>query len=160
MGQIGKERATGLIVLIVGILIIPFAVQLPSPNLVSDDPGPAIFPIIAAVMMIINGVILVVKNKSKEGEKKKHYFNKEEWTRFGLLLFLYVGYFFLLWLIGFILATFIMMFVTCTMFSKGKNVAGWKRVLFAVIVTAGIYCAFFKGLGLRLPLGTIIRLDL
>lgn len=110
--------------------------------------------------MIICGLMLIVQDKSKKDDPKKPFFNKEEWGRFGLLLAAYFGYFLLLWLVGFIVATFAAMFVMCTMFSKGKNVAVWSRLLFAAVVTMGIYAAFYWGLGLRLPLGILLRLDI
>ena len=155
---IGKDRATGLIVICLGILIILFSLQLP-PSRVAGDIGPVVFPIIAAVILLINGTILIVKDKEKPKEKKA-FFSKEEWKRFGVLLSNYMGYFFLLWLTGFIPATFIAMYVMCSMFSTGKKVAIWKRALFAAIVTIIIYWAFWKGLGMRLPVGELIRIDL
>lgn len=161
MFHIGKDRATGLIVSSVGVAIIISSFYFPPMVMdVPNDPGPQIFPIIAAVVMIICGLMLIVQDKSKRDDPKKPFFSKEEWGRFGLLLGAYVVYFFLLWLVGFIVATFIAMFVMCTMFSLGKVVAVWKRLLFAAVVTMGIYAAFYWGLGLRLPLGILLRLDI
>jgi putative tricarboxylic transport membrane protein len=161
MVHIGKDRATGLIVSILGVAIVISSFYFPPTVMeVPNDPGPQIFPMIAAGVLIVCGLILIVQDKSKKDDPKKPFFNKEEWGRFGLLLAAYVGYFLLLWTVGFLLATFIAMFAMCSMFSIGKTVAIWKRLLFSFLVTMSIYAAFYWGLGLRLPLGVLLRLDI
>ena len=160
MVQISKDRVTGMIIVTLGIIIVLASLQL-QPSVVPDDIGPAVFPILAAALLILNGTRLIAANPAaKEEGKKKTFFSNEEWKRFFILLGGYILYFLLLWLTGFIPATLIIMFIMCKLFSEGKKVPVWKQILFAIIVTVLLYCAFLKGLRLRLPVGELIQIDL
>ena len=57
-----KDRATGLIAAILGIVVAIYAYFLPKSG-IEGDIGPAIFPYIAAAMLIICGIILVVRKQ-------------------------------------------------------------------------------------------------
>ncbi|MDR1210713.1 MAG: tripartite tricarboxylate transporter TctB family protein [Spirochaetaceae bacterium] len=161
MIKINKDRATGLIVIGAGIFFTLLSLQLP-PSRMPEDIGPKVFPIIACSIMILCGTGLIIQktDEAKEGEKRKPFFSKLEWKRFLVLLGAYILYFVLLYTVGFIPATLIAMFIVSTLFSEGRKEAVWKRIVFSVIVTTFIYIAFYRGLGLRLPLGKFLRIDL
>ena len=57
-----RDRATGLIAAILGIVVAIYAYFLPKSG-IEGDIGPAIFPYIAAAMLIVCGIILVVRKQ-------------------------------------------------------------------------------------------------
>jgi hypothetical protein len=157
MAVISRDRATGIIAVSVGLILAGLTTQLP-PSKVPDDVGPRVFPFFAAAVMVATGTGLILQKDDKTKKKTGPYFTKEEWIRFGKLFGLYLLYFVLLWAFGFIIATLITMYIVCSLFAQGKNVAVWQRVLFSVILTSLIYFSFYTMLGLKLPLGKFIKL--
>ena len=69
----------------------------------------------------------------------------------------YLGYVVCLWAFGFLIATVLCLFTLSSMFSKGKSIAIWKRLLYSIGVTAVLYVCFFTLLGMSLPVGKFIR---
>jgi hypothetical protein len=140
-----------------GALLIILSLRLPhSP--VPDDPGPAVFPILAGIILILTGTVLIIQ-KPDVGKKDKPYFTKEEWIRFVKLLGGFILYFFLLWLFGFIPASLVTFFIVSTMFLEGKKVVIWKQILTTIVIIFIIFTCFQILLGMRLPQGILLRLD-
>ena len=71
---------------------------------------------------------------------------------------MYILYFLLLWLFGFIIASVFIMFLLCCMFSEGLDIKIWKRIIYAVVLPFLIYYAFQVQLGLRFSRGIIYTL--
>ena len=150
-----RDKINGIIGIIMGCFLIAGALRLP-PSRVPDDIGPAIFPIIAAVMIIIPGLFLVLKKPSGE---ETAFLNKEERKRFCILILVFFLYAALLWAAGFLTATPIIVFIISRMFSQGKKVPMWQTILYAVILTLLVYACFYKGLGLKMPRGSFFNLE-
>jgi hypothetical protein len=159
MVQITKDRVTGMITIGVGIFVISASMLFP-PSKMPGDPGPKIFPIISAIIMIVTGAGLVISRPKEKDKVKKPYLTKEQWVRFFKLLGAYLLYFALLWLFGFLPATLVSFFLVSTMFMEGQKVVIWKQILITLIVTFGVFFLFQYALGLRLPQGTLLRLDI
>lgn len=149
-----KERSAGIGAIVFGLVYALMTAQLPASNMVGD-PGPKVFPYLAAGIIILTGTLLVVR-KPGEGSSKP-YLTKAEWKKFAVLLAVYVAYAVLLGLCGFLIATPICLFVTSTLFSAGKKIAVWKRLLYSALVTLAIYALFAKALQVVLPAGTLIH---
>ena len=149
-----RDRATGLIAAILGIVVAIYAYFLPKSG-IEGDIGPAIFPYIAAAMLIVCGIILVVRKQDVDSAP----FLPEtvQKKRFLLMTVVYVLYGILLWAVGFLIATPIACFVLCAMMSGKRKIAKWKLALFSIIVTAIVYYCFYSLLSLKLPVGRIIR---
>jgi putative tricarboxylic transport membrane protein len=148
--NIKKDRLLGTITLILGLLVIVGAMSLPKSNL-ANDPGPAIFPVFGS-LLIIGGSIAVILQKQKPS---KPFLKKEQWKRLWTLFFLFVLYAIGLWLVGFIIATILILFVLSTLFAEDNHTAIWKRILFSLLVTMIVFFLFEKGLSLLLPNGII-----
>lgn len=148
--NIKKDRLLGTITLILGLLVIVGAMSLPESNL-ANDPGPAIFPVFGS-LLIIGGSIAVILQKQKPN---KPFLKKEQWKRLWTLFILFALYALGLWLVGFIIATIIILFILSTLFSEEVYTALWKRIVFSVVVTAIVFFLFEKGLSLLLPNGII-----
>ena len=149
-----RDRATGLIAAILGIVVAIYAYFLPKSG-IEGDIGPAIFPYIAAAMLIVCGIILVVRKQ--DGDSAPFLPETVQKKRFLLMTVVYVMYGILLWAVGFLIATPIACFVLCAMMSGKRKIAKWKLALFSIIVTAIVYYCFYSLLSLKLPVGRIIR---
>ena len=149
-----RDRATGLIAAILGIVVAIYAYFLPKSG-IEGDIGPAIFPYIAAAMLIVCGIILVVRKQ--DGDSAPFLPETVQKKRFLLMTVVYVLYGILLWAVGFLIATPIACFVLCAMMSGKRKIAKWKLALFSIIVTAIVSYCFYSLLSLKLPLGRIIR---
>ena len=71
------------------------------------------------------------------------------------LILAFCGYVLLIWLLGFLLATMVMLFVVSTMFAKGKGIPTVQRVIYSVVMTVLIYVIFRYGLKVLLPSGKL-----
>ena len=149
-----RDRATGLIAAILGIVVAIYAYFLPKSG-IEGDIGPAIFPYIAAAMLIVCGIILVVRKQ--DGDSAPFLPETVQKKRFLLMTVVYVLYGILLWAVGFLIATPIACFVLCAMMSGKRKIAKWKLALFSIIVTAIVYYCFYSLLSIKLPVGRIIR---
>lgn len=149
-----RDRATGLIAAILGIVVAIYAYFLPKSG-IEGDIGPAIFPYIAAAMLIVCGIILAVRKQ--DGDSAPFLPETVQKKRFLLMTVVYVLYGILLWAVGFLIATPIASFVLCVMMSGKREIAKWKLALFSIIVTAIVYYCFYSLLSLKLPVGRIIR---
>ncbi len=151
-----RDRINGMISTFLGVYLIGASLRLP-PSRVPDDIGPAVFPVIAAVMIIIPGLYLIFK---KAPEEEKEFLTRQEWKRFGILILVFFLYAALLYGVGFLIATPVVTFIISRMFSHGKKVPVWQLILYAVVLTALVYMCFYKGLGLKLPRGEFFNLEL
>ena len=149
-----RDRATGLIAAILGIVVASYAYFVPKSG-IEGDIGPAIFPYIAAAMLIVCGIILAVRKQ--DGDSAPFLPETVQKKRFLLMTVVYVLYGILLWAVGFLIATPIASFVLCVMMSGKREIAKWKLALFSIIVTAIVYYCFYSLLSLKLPVGRIIR---
>lgn len=148
-----KERILGLVTLSIGILTIVAASFLPKSTL-ANDPGPKIFPIFGAILMI-GGSVFTIAHKPKT--TRKPLFTTAQWKRVWTLFSLFVVYAIGLWVFGFIIATVVILFVLSKLFSDSSSTAGSiiKRVLFSVIMTVAVYLLMEKGLLVLLPKGLL-----
>lgn len=117
-----RDRATGLIAAILGIVVAIYAYFLPKSG-IEGDIGPAIFPYIAAAMLIVCGIILVVRKQ--DGDSAPFLPETVQKKRFLLMTVVYVLYGILLWAVGFLIATPIACFVLCAMMSGKLRNGNW-----------------------------------
>lgn len=57
--------------------------------------------------------------------------------------------------LGYVIACFAALLILCSMFSQGKGIAVWKRVVFAAAMTAVMYLMFVKVFSIPLPSGVL-----
>jgi len=147
---IHKDRVLGTITLIFGLVFLVGSLNLPGTNL-QNDPGPKVFPILGAIIIIGSSLGIMLKKESQE----KPFLTGEQWKKLWLLFLVFMGYAIGFWLIGYILSTIITLFIISSLFSVGKSISVLRRLLFSVFVTIVIYLAFTEILSLRLPSGMI-----
>ncbi len=152
-----RDRIVGLVTTILGLFVAYMTSQLADTNM-PGDPGPKVFPFIAAGILILCGLILLIRKPA--GEAKPFLNGKEEVQRFVSIILVIAAYIVLMWLFGFLVPTLVIVCLLCFMFAKGKDIPKWQPVVYSVIVTAVLYVAFVYMLKLRLPVGTLLDISL
>ena len=152
MKSFNKDKVIALICLVFGAVYMGTALTLPPTNL-ANDPGPKIFPVLGSGIVMLSSAAILLKRY--EGAPKAAY-TREQWGKAIQMFAVFVVYAVLLWLVGYLVATPLALFVTSFMFTdEGVKIALWKRILFAVIVTAVLYWIFAKVLIMLLPVGIL-----
>lgn len=149
-----RDRATGIITAMLGVLVAVYTGMLPKSG-IEGDIGPAVFPYIAAAMLVVCGVILAVRRQKEDSTPFLPELVQKK--RFLLMTLVYILYGISLWAVGFLIATPVACFVLCVMMSGSRKIAKWKLAVFSLIVTAVVYYCFYTLLSLKLPTGSIIR---
>lgn len=148
-----RDRATGVISVVLGAMVAVYAHFLPQSRM-EGDIGPAVFPYIAAALLIVCGILLIAR-KAEAAEPFLP--QKIQKKRFLLMTLVYILYGILLWAVGFLIATPLICFALCVMMSGSKRIPRWKLVAFSVLVTGIVYYCFYTLLSLKIPVGKLIR---
>lgn len=152
-----RDRIVGIITTVLGALVAFGTSQLADSNM-PGDPGPKVFPFIAAGILTLCGLILLIRKPAQEA---KPFLNgKEEVQRFVSIILVIAAYILLMWLFGFLLPTLVIVALLCFMFAEGKNIPKWQPIVYSIIVTGVLYVAFVYMLKLRLPVGTLLDISL
>ncbi len=148
-----RDRATGLMAIVLGIVVAVMTSQLPR-SMMAGDIGPKVFPYITAGIMIICGIGLLLGKEADTGRQLQ--LSKTQWQRLGMIFAVVFVYIVSMDFVGFIVPTVLALFILSTMFAKGRvEVALWKRILFAVAVTLILYYLFNELLVMPLPRGKL-----
>lgn len=123
-------------------------------NAFSTVIGPELFPNLASGGLILCGIGLLLRKQKGES---KPFLSRDGWKRVGKLSLTLVVYPFMLEYLGFIVASFYLLFVTVTLFDLKRTLSLRRRLIFPVLITAPAYIFFQYVLDLPLPVGEIIR---
>lgn len=147
--DINKDRILGLIMLAISLLFAYYATGIKNTNVVGD-PGPRLFPYIGCFIMGACSLVLIVR---KNRNPYKSFMTWQQWRRFFTLFGIYfLNYLALYWL-GYKVAIPLTLCLSCFLFSKGSNVAAWKKIVYVVAVTIVMWLLYVKLLETNLPLG-------
>ena len=154
-----KDLGLGIFCIVFAALIIYLSLQLKATGY-EGDPGPKMFPIIGSVIMAVCGVALIIAPE----KQAKVFLTKDQWKAAGSLFGMYVLFALLLWLLGFMFAVPIMLFIVTFLLSKlsVKDSTVKHRLLisliYGVVGGAVLYFASVKGLKASMPIGVLIEL--
>lgn len=148
-----KNKVLGIIALVFSALVLFATSQLKlSMQLATGDPGPWLFPIIAAALIGICGVVLLL---DKSEAAAKPFLTAGEWKRAVLLYGIFVVYAVCIVVFGFLYSSIVMLFVCCTLFAGEKKIPLYVRVLYAVILGVGIWYLLGSVFKVTLPAGIL-----
>ena len=154
-----KDRVLGIILLLISLFFFIFTMQQETARF-EGDPGPKMFPLIGSVIMAICGIALIVAPE----KEAKVFLTKTQWKAALGLFGVYVLLALLLWLLGFMFAVPIVLFIVTFMLSKlsVKDATVKHRLLisliFGVVGGAVLYLAYIVGLKAQMPTGLLIEL--
>ena len=151
-----KDFALGVICILLAAVIIYMSLGLRATGY-AGDPGPKMFPIIGSVIMAVCGIVLIIAPEKEE----KRFLTWTQWKAAFGLFGMYVGLALLLWLLGFIVAVPIVLFIVTFMLSKlsVKDATTKHRLIisliFGVVGGAVLYLAYVVGLKAQMPTGLL-----
>jgi len=123
-------------------------------RLVSNEPGPRLFPYISAIGIIVCSVLSMIFDGRKETAKRQ-YLTKDGWKRLGIMFAELIVFAIGIHLIGFLLTAIIMMMVLIMTLKENKKI----RLLFAISLSVGlsaiVYFSFTKVFVIPLPTGML-----
>ena len=154
-----KDFGLGVFCIVVAALIIYMSLQLKATGY-EGDPGPKMFPIIGSVIMAVCGIALIIAPEKEQ----KAFLTWKQWKAAFGLFGMYVALALLLWLLGFMFAVPIVLFIITFMLSKlsVKDASVKHRLLisliYGVVGGAVLYLAYIIGLKAQMPTGVLIEL--
>lgn len=154
-----KDFGLGLFCLIFAAIITYLSTLLKATGY-EGDPGPKMFSMIGAVIVAICGIGLII---SPEKEQKV-FLTKQQWKAAFGLFGMYVLLALLLWLLGFMIAVPIMLFIITFMLSKlsVKDTTVKHRLIisliYGIVGGAVLYLAYVIGLKAPMPNGLLFEL--
>ena len=147
---------------VIGIALILFALAMIAytrtfPAMPGQDYGPALFPTLIGIGLIVTGVILIASGLRRR--RVEPLFGGGEWLRSGphVINFLAVVGGLVLYIVasdwlGFIVTSLLLLFGWLVLFRGGKPISSFA---IALAVTLGVYYAFSQLLLVPLPLGLL-----
>ena len=154
-----KDFGLGVFCILFAAVIIYLSLQLKATGY-EGDPGPKMFPIIGSVIMAVCGIALIVAPEKDQ----KVFLTRQQWKSAGVLFGMYVLFALLMWLLGFMFAVPIMLFIVTFLLSKlsVKDSTVKRRLIisliYGVVGGAVLYLAYVIGLKAAMPTGVLIKL--
>ena len=151
-----KDRILGIASVLISLWIVMQTMGLQVIEK-RGDPGSRLFPYIGAAIMLICGIALLIK----PGQESKTFLTKEQWKSAGLIFGVYCLCAVLYWLVGFMIAVPIILFIITYLFQgqsrpddpRQKRII--RSAIYAIIAGAAIYVIYVIGLQADLPTGLI-----
>lgn len=155
MKKVNKTYIMGITCILFSFWIFWETSKIPE-RLVSNEPGPKLFPYISAIGIFIFSVLSIIIDGSKEAKAdKKVYLDAGGWKRIGIILAEALIFGLAMKWIGFwITSVFGMMMFIWTL--KGdKKINAVFAVLLSIVLGTICYFGFTKGFVIPLPKGDI-----
>jgi len=164
MKNLNKSYVTGIFFILIGCAII-YGTTLIKVRLVSNEPGPKFFPMIAAIGIIVFSVLTMIFDGGKERRESKAseeagktippYLTKDGWTRmitfFAEMVIFAIG----MKYIGYLFTSCIMTFVITWTLKGKKKVSLIFAIIFSLVISCIVYFSFVKIFNIPLPTGSL-----
>lgn len=155
MKKLNKTYLVGIFALLFAGWII-FETGSISEKLVSNEPGPRLFPYIAAAGIIVCSILSMIFDGHKESQKdKKPYLTKDGWKRLGIIFLETILFALGMYFLGVLLTGSVMTFIFILTLKEEKKINYVFAVLLSIGLSCLIYFGFTKGFHLVLPKGEL-----
>ncbi len=151
--KLKRDQLTGAALVILGIVVFLMTTTFSIP-ITAAYPGPRMLPTIAAFGFVVCGLGIFAEGTMSKKEEKV-FLVKEGWVRVLLTLAVIAAYIAGMTVVGYLIATPVILYVLTTMFAKGSQTSVTGRVIFSVAVAAIIYVIYVYAFGLTLPGGML-----
>lgn len=163
MKKLNRTYIMGVICLIFAAWIAWQTTMIPE-RLVSNEPGPKLFPFISAAGIAIFAILSMIFDGAKESketketkEEAKPYLDKAGWTRMAVIIVEAVVFCIGMQVIGFWFTAMIGMMVFIWTLKGDKKI----NIIFAVLLSVALgsicYFGFTRGFHIPLPSGSLWR---
>lgn len=144
MKRIGSEVVGSLFWMVVGIFFALGGIQLKQGTL--GNPGPGFLPLVMAFLLIALSLFILAKGLFRQ----ESFLRRIPWERPALVIASIFFFGLLLDLVGFLLATFILMFLLFGLLMRAKS--KWPMIFLYAAVTALVaWLVFAVSLGVPFP---------
>lgn len=152
---ITKDRMVSLGAVLLGILVCFLTRTIPQSS-IEGDIGSRAFPLLAAAVLILCGLLLMIQRTKGEQER---YLLPFQWKRLFILFFSYVAFSVGLWVFGFVVSAPVFLFWLTCLLGKvdGKQLKYVQNVIYSIVLTALIYGLYQKVLRIPLPKGILFN---
>ena len=149
-----RNRLLGVISTTLGILMVLLTAFTVDPKIrIAGDPGARMFPFMTGGLFIVTGLALLFR---KDDTKDEVFLTPRQWFRLFRLFGVLILYVIIMYVAGFIAATFVLLLGVSLMFAWGQGTKPVEHLIFALVATAVIYFLFHNGLKIYLPKGMIL----
>lgn len=145
-----RDRISSLILLVFSFLVCVESYRLPVGIGSWHDPGPGFFPFWAGVIMGVLSFLAYLKALRTKGEDIGPWYSQEKWKKVLWILVILVAYAFVLERVGFVVSTFLLLFV---LFRVVETQRWGLAIGGSLAVTILSYGIFDRWLRLQLPKG-------
>ncbi len=145
-----RDRISSFILLVFSFLVCVESYRLPLGIGSLHDPGPGFFPFWAGVIMGVLSVLAYLKALRTKGEDIGPWYSQEKWKKVLWILVVLVAYAFVLERVGFVVSTFLLLFV---LFRVVETQRWGLAIGGSLAVTILSYGIFDRWLRLQLPKG-------
>jgi len=120
----------------------------------SREPGPGFLPFLTSLVLVILSIIDLIKDlySSDNAEGKKTPFQANYLKKPTNLIIVLIGYTLLLKHLGFLITTFLLIFLMLYIFDPNPKKI-WKFIIIGVIAANLSFIVFYKWLQVQLPIG-------
>lgn len=151
--KLSKDKIVSLVFMALSVVILALTRNVRVlPNLA--EPGPRLFPQIAAMGMILCGIGMFLDKGSSQANSEA-YLTGEGWKRFAVVFAVIAAYVLGLFLVGFLIATPIAMLGFVAVLRSGRKVSLIATIVIAAATTVVLYFVFEKLFAIPLPPGKL-----
>ena len=158
MKKLNRTYIMGIVFIILALWVAFQTTQIPT-KLVSNEPGPKLFPYISAIGMIVMAVLSMIFDGKKEADDNKHgaapYLDAAGWKRLALIMVECIVFCAAMNVIGFWITSMIGMMVFIMTLKVDKKINIVFAIVFSIALGSLCYSGFTKGFNIPLPKGVI-----
>lgn len=155
MKKVNRTYIMGIVCLIFAAWVAWQTTMIPE-RLVSNEPGPKLFPFISAGGVAVFAVLSMIFDAPKEAkEEAKPYLDKAGWIRLAVIIAEALAFCIAMQLIGFWITAMIGMFVFIWTLKGDKKINVVFAVLLSVALGSICYFGFTRGFHIPLPTGSL-----
>jgi len=145
-----RDRISSLVLLVFSLLVCVESYRLPVGIGSWHDPGPGFFPFWAGVIMGVLSFVAYLKALRTKGEDIGPWYSREKWKKVFWILVIIMAYAFVLERAGFVVSTFLLLFVLFRVVEGQRWGLAVGGSLVVAILSYGIFDRWLK---LQLPKG-------
>ncbi len=157
MKKLNRTYIMGILCLVLAAWIAWQTTTIPE-RLVSNEPGPKLFPFISAAGIAVFAVLSMIFDGRKErAEDSKPYLDKAGWKRMALIMVEALVFCIAMQFIGFWITSMLGMMVFIWTLKGDKKVNIPFAIILSIAVGSICYFGFTRGFHIPLPEGTVWR---
>ena len=158
MKKLNRTYVMGIVCLIIAALVAWQTTLIPE-RLVSNEPGPKLFPFIAAGGIAVFAILSMIFDGPKEAAKgNQPYLDKAGWVRMGIIMVEVLVFCFVMQTLGFWIASMAGTFMYIWTLKGEKKANIVVAIVFCIVLGSICYFGFTRGFHIPLPTGSFWKM--